>query len=137
MTNGGSGVGGGADTAPKGKRFACALIDLLVIPILLGVVAGLALIAVPENLRNFFLIAINIGWLIFRDAVFSPGRKMVGLKLASLDGSKPTISQIFIRNILIMIPFVLVAGYLVEIFFIAKKGNRLADGWAKTQVVTA
>src|SRR3990167_7695556 len=112
MANGGSEV-------PTGKRVIAALVDLLAIPILLGIVAGLLLLAVPEGIRNVLLIAINIGWLIFRDMGFLPGRRMVNLKLVSLDGSKITFAQAFIRNILLMIPFVLVVGYIVEIIFIA------------------
>ena len=139
MVNGGSGVIGGSssDSVPKGKRAISALVDLLAVPILLGILAGLILLAVPEGIRNVILIAINIGWLIFRDVVFSPGRKMMGLKLTALDGGKVTLGQAFIRNILLMVPFVLVIGYIVEIIFIFTKGNRLADGWAKTHVVSA
>ena len=138
MANGSSVAGGPAsDLAPKGKRFISALVDLLAIPILLGIVAGLILLAVPEGIRNVLLILINIAWLVFRDVVFSPGRKMVNLKLVGADGGKVTIGQAFIRNILLMIPFVLVVGYIVEIVFIATKGHRLADDWAKTRVVTA
>ena len=142
MVNGGSGMTGGSSTqgsesVPKGKRFVSALVDLLAVPILLGIVAGLLLLAVPEGIRNVLLVAINIGWLLFRDMVFSPGRRMVGLKLVGLDGSKVTLGQAFIRNILLMIPFVLVIGYIVEIIFISTKGNRLADTWAKTRVVSA
>ncbi len=129
-----NGVGG--DLAPKGKRVISALVDLLAVPILLGIVAGLILLAVPEGVRNILLIAINIAWLLFRDVVFSPGRKMVGLKLTTLDGGKVTIAQAFIRNILIMIPFVLVVGYIIEIIFVLSKGHRLADTWAKTKVTT-
>ena len=142
MVNGGSGMMGGSsaqgsESVPKGKRFVSALVDLLAVPILLGIVAGLLLLAVPEGIRNVLLVAINIGWLLFRDMVFSPGRRMVGLKLVGLDGSKVTLGQAFIRNILLMIPFVLVIGYIVEIIFISTKGNRLADTWAKTRVVSA
>ena len=132
-----NGVSLGQDSVPKGKRFVSALVDLLAIPILLGIVVGLLLLAIPEAIRNVILIAVNIAWLIFRDTVFSPGRKMVGLKLTSLSGDKVTLGQAFIRNILLMIPFVLVIGYIVEIIYIATQGNRLADGWAKTRVVNA
>ena len=132
-----NGITGGTEVAPKGKRFLSALVDLLIVPIILGVIAGLVLMAVPEAIRNILLIAINIGWLIFRDVVFSPGRKLVNLKIASADGGPVSIGQAFIRNILLMVPFVLVVGYIVEIVFIAWKGHRLADGWAKTKIVSA
>lgn len=138
MVNGSNVVGGSSDTsAPKGKRAIADLIDLLAVPILLGIVAGLVLIAVSEGFRNILLIIINIAWLLVRDLVFSPGRKIVGLKLASLDGNKVSLGQAFIRNILIMIPFVLVVGYIVETIFVFTKGHRLADLWAKTRVVSA
>lgn len=138
MVNGGSSFAGGlSSSAPKGKRVISALVDLLAVPILLGIIAGLILLAVPEGLRNVLLIAINIGWLIFRDVVFSPGRKMTGLKLVNADGGKVTLGQAFIRNILIMIPFVLVVGYIIETIYVLSKGHRLADLWAKTRVVLA
>ena len=130
-------MGSGAGSAPKGKRFAVAVIDLFFIPIILGVVAGLILLAVPELVRNILLVIINIGWLIFRDTVYSPGRSMVGLKLVSLTGEKVTLGQAFVRNILLIIPFVLVIGYILEIAMILGKGDRLADKWAKTRVTSA
>ena len=131
-------VGGGAGqpgAASKGKRMAAGVIDLILIPILLGIISGLLLLQTPEGIRNAILIIINIAWMIFRDSVFSPGRKMVGTKLVSLSGDKVTLAQAFIRNILLVIPFVLVIGYIVELVAVLTKGERVADGWAKTRVV--
>ena len=63
---------------------------------------------------------------------------MVGLKLISTtSGSKPSLGQAFIRNILLIIPFILVLGYVIEIISLLTKGDRVADGWAKTRVVEA
>ena len=123
--------------ASKGKRFAAGLIDLVVIPIVLGIVIGLVLLAAPDMVRSIVLVVVNILWLVFRDAVYSPGRAMVKIKLISLTGEKPTWLQALIRNILLIIPFVLVVGYIVEIVMLIAKGHRLADNWAKTQVVEA
>ncbi len=128
---------GESGVASKGKRFAAGVVDLILIPIVLGVVAGLLLLKAPEGIRNVLLILLNIAWMIFRDAVFSPGRKMVGTKLVNLAGGKVSIGQAFIRNILLIIPFVLVIGYLVELIALLVKGERVADGWAKTRVVEA
>jgi len=126
------------ELAQKGKRIAAAIIDLIIIPILLGIIVGVLLLAAPDGVRNTILILVNIGWLIFRDAVFSPGRKMVGTKIISAEGDgKVSVGQAFIRNILLIIPFVLVIGYIVEIIFVLTKGERLADSWAKTRVVAA
>jgi len=132
---GGSSV---AEVAPKGKRIAAAIIDLIIIPILLGIIVGVLLLAAPDGVRNTLLILVNIAWMIFRDAVFSPGRKMVGTCIKSTEGTgKVSIGQAFIRNILLIVPFVLVVGYIIEVVFLLTKGERLADGWAKTRVVNA
>ncbi len=131
------GFAGGPSVAPKGRRFAAGLVDLVLIPIVLGVIIGLVLLSVPEGLRNVILVLVNIAWLIFRDLVYSPGRAMVGLKLVSLTGDKVSLAQAFIRNILLLIPFVLVVGYIVELIALLVKGERIADGWAKTRVVSA
>jgi len=121
--------------ASKGKRFAAGLIDLVVIPIVLGIVIGLVLLAAPDMVRSIVLVLVNIIWLVFRDAVYSPGRAMVKIKIVSLTGEKVTWLQAVIRNILLIVPFVLVVGYIVEIVMLIAKGHRLADNWAKTQVV--
>ncbi len=127
----------GSAPAPKGKRFAAGVIDLIIIPIVLGVILGLLLLKVPETVRSVILVVVNIIWLIVRDVVYSPGRAMVGLKLISLSGSKVSLAQAFIRNILLIIPFVLVVGYIVEIIALISKGERVADRWAKTRIVQA
>ena len=130
-------LSGGQVSAPKGRRFAAGVIDLIIIPIVLGLILGLLLLGVPNGVRSIILVVVNIAWLIFRDAVYSPGRAMVGLKLVSLSGDKVSLSQAFIRNILLLIPFVLVVGYIVEIVALISKGERVADGWAKTRVISA
>ena len=128
---------GSEGVAPKGKRFAAGAVDLILIPIVLGLILGLLLIKVPETLRSLLLILVNIGWLLFRDTVYAPGRAIFGLKLKSLSGQKVTLVQALIRNILLIIPFVLLVGYIVEIIALATLGERVADRWAKTRVVLA
>ena len=135
MENFGGSLSGAS--APKGRRFAAGVIDLIIIPIVLGLILGLILLNVPEGIRSAILVIVNIAWLIVRDAVYSPGRAMVGLKLISLDGAKVTLVQSLLRNVLLIIPFVLVIGYIVEIVALIVKGERVADKWAKTQVVSA
>ena len=70
--------------ASKGKRFAAGVIDLVLVPILLGLVIGLLLVAAPDMIRSVILVVANIAWLVVRDAVYAPGRQMVGLKLMDL-----------------------------------------------------
>ena len=127
----------GPAVAPKGRRFAAGAIDLIIIPIVLGLLVGLLLLNVPEMIRSVILVLVNVAWLLFRDAVYSPGRAMVGLRLMSLSGPKVTPVQALLRNILLIIPFVLVVGYIVEIIALISKGERVADKWAKTRIVQA
>ena len=89
---------GEAQAAPKGRRFAAGVIDLVIVPILLGIVIGIMLLNVGDNVRSIILVGVNIAWLIFRDAVYSPGRAMVGLKLVSLTGDKASLGQAFLRH---------------------------------------
>ncbi len=132
-------VGGGAGLvlASKGKRIASDVVDLLFIPIIIGFVIAFLLIAVSEPVRNTVLIVVNVAWMLFRYLYFSPGRKMVGIKLVSLNGGKITASQAVIRNILLIVPFVLLVGYILETIMVLVKGERLEDGWAKARVVNA
>jgi len=137
-------VGGGPaipEGCSKGKRFLAAIFDLIIIPIILGVVAGLLLFAAPVAARNVILIVVNVAWMTLKDLMWdgaAPGKKMAGIKVISVEtGSKITVAQGFIRNILLIIPFVLVIGYIVEIIMLATKGERLGDLWAKTRVIPA
>ena len=123
--------------APKGKRILSDLFDLIFVPIALGVIAGLLMVSASEVARGIVMVVFNIGWLVFRDTVFAPGRKITGLKLVSLDGSQVTIAQALLRNILLIIPVVLLAGYIIEIISVLSRDERLGDRWAKTRVVTA
>lgn len=137
VQGGGEGLHG-QEAAPKGRRLASALIDLVIIPVLLGILAGIVLLAAPDPVRNVILIVVNIAWMIFRDTVYSPGRKMVGLKIVSTEtGEKPTLGQAFIRNVLLIIPFVLLVGYPLEAVMVIWTGARLEDKWAKCRVVVA
>ncbi len=132
-------VMGGSGFAPasKGKRILSDLFDLIFIPIVIGVVAGIALLNVGEAVRAGIMILLNVAWLVFRDAYFSPGRALTGLKIVSDTGARVTVVQALIRNVLLIVPVVLVIGYVIEIISVFSKGNRLADGWAKTHVVAA
>jgi len=87
----------------------------VVVPIVLGIVIGLALLSAPELARSLLLIAVNALWLVFRDAVWSPGRAMIKTKVISLTGAKVTWLQALIRNTFLIVPFALVPGYICEI----------------------
>ncbi|MBI4710900.1 MAG: hypothetical protein HY767_00300 [Candidatus Omnitrophica bacterium] len=61
--------------ASKGKRFAAGNVDLIAMPIILGILIGLTLLAAPDAVRSIALVIVNVIWLVFRDVVFSVGRK--------------------------------------------------------------
>jgi uncharacterized RDD family membrane protein YckC len=128
-------------SAPVGKRIVAGLIDFVVAPVVIGIVLGLLFVvlgnAIPESVRSIILILANIIWLIVRDTVFAPGRLIMKLKLVSLSSDKVSLGQAVLRNILLIIPVVLIVGYILELVWVCVKGNRLADSWAKTQVVEA
>ncbi len=128
-------MSGGGSSAPLRRRIASGIIDLIDMPILLGVLMGLVLFRAPEGARNVILVVVNILWLVFRDLVFSPARYMTDLKLVSQTGEKVTIVQAFLRNILLIIPFVLIVGYIAELIHVIIKGERIGDKIAKTKVV--
>ena len=127
--------------APVGKRIVAGLIDFIVAPIVIGIVLGLLFVllgnALPEAARSIILVAANVAWLLVRDTVFAPGRLIMKLKLVSLTSEKVTFKQALLRNILLVIPVVLIVGYILELVWVCVKGHRLADDWAKTQVVEA
>ncbi|MBU1862165.1 MAG: RDD family protein [Candidatus Omnitrophica bacterium] len=138
-------VGGSSEpeAASKGKRFLAAIFDLVVIPVLLGVVAGLILLNASVGVRNGVLIIVNVFWMSCRDLFngAGPGKRMAGIKVISAETKQPLTfanwGQGFMRNILLVIPFVLIVGYIIEIIFLITKGERICDKWAKTKVVVA
>ena len=145
----------GAPPASRRMRFAADFIDLLIIPAILGGVFGLLLLAASDLIRDSLLTLVYVAWILCRDLYFSPGRWMVGLKLISVggeaeisffglfkifsfktaeSGSKPSILQIFWRNVWVY-PYVLVVGYLIEIVGLSIKKERFMDLAARTRVV--
>ncbi len=125
--------------ASLGARFLASLFDLVVIPILLGIIFGLLFFAAAPTLRNIVLVFVNIAWTCLRDirGGVGPGKKMAGIKVVTVDGGTPTLGQHILRNILIWVPFILLIGFIIEVFmiFVLRK-DRLGDQWAKTKVVS-
>lgn len=122
--------------ASKGRRFTSALIDLILIPVLLGAFLGLFTFwFLGTAAFNFLFYFAYVAWVIFRDTVFSPGRALMHIELISQTGKEVTVEQAFKRNLLIIIPFIGIIGYLIEIISLTMTGERVMDSWAKTTVV--
>ena len=136
----GGSLSSGSSPVPKGKRFLADLIDLIAVPVVLGVIFGILLLVlhVPERINTILLIVVNVAWMMVRDLLWAPGRKLMGLKLVGIGGDKVLLWQALVRNLLLILPGVLVLGYPVEaITVFLVKGDRLMDGLAKTRVVMA
>lgn len=135
---GGSAGAGNLAPAPLKKRFAADVIDLIIVPILLGVIFGflLLMVDVGDTASEIVLGIVYVLWIFARDFWFSPGRWMVGLKLISTrsPGAPVTYLDVLKRNILLL-PYILVVGYLVETVALFVKGERILDRFAGTRVV--
>jgi len=122
----------------KKRRFLAALIDLLVIP-------AIFIVAVTVSLRSelplYVQVFFNVVWLSIRDmwGGAGPGKRVMHLQVVLQETGEPLSKQTLVhgvlRNLLLMIPFVLVLGYFVEVLMLAVRGERLGDAMAKTTVV--
>ncbi len=134
-------------TSLKLRRLGSAMIDIILIPALVGVLMGLLLHNMAEAESTKYLRAVSVAFavLLQRDFIYSPGRHLLGLHL--VDTKKGNLicfyqGNIFlnllkstVRNILLFIPFVLVVGYILEAVMVVWKGNRLMDLVAGVKVV--
>jgi len=130
------------------KRLLAAFIDLAILPLLIGLGVGIFLSNVDESTRTKTLSAVGVllSYIVFfRDFIYSPGRHIFGLDLVN---SKTKVRvcfyrgnillnllKAFLRNVLFVIPLVLVIAYIVETFMVFKKGHRLTDRWLGTEVI--
>lgn len=74
----------GGPSVSKARRFASDWADLIIIPVILGFVMGILTSFIQQEIiRNTLLIVMNVAWLLFRDAVFSPGRILKGRKITT------------------------------------------------------
>ena len=131
---------GGDDQVGLGARFLASLFDLVIIPIVLGVIFGFIFFNAPTGMRNTVLVFVNVVWTCFRDLMggAGPGKRMAGIKVVDANGNAPSIVQLVIRNVLLWIPFVLIVGFIIEsvMIFILRK-DRLGDRFAKCKVVSS
>lgn len=71
----------------KARRFASDFTDLIIMPVFLGLMAGLllaetyAIAPISEFTRSMILSILNMVWFIFRDWIYSPGRHYLARKI--------------------------------------------------------
>lgn len=137
---------------PKGqrglkiRRLIAAGIDLILYPLIFGILMGISFLGVETFFRNQALFWTNIigNALIWRDYIFSPGRYFLGLRLVSVNNEAPMVIcssrfgsnlvKVILRNLFLLIPFVLVVGYAFEVVMVLITGNRFSDRIAGTTV---
>jgi uncharacterized RDD family membrane protein YckC len=126
-----------ARPALDNKRVAAAAIDLFVV-FFVGVLLGLLAGGYTSGAR-----AITIAWALYYYFAFEAltgqtlGKKVMGLRVANVDGSPPEMRQIAIRSVLRLIDGVGV--YLVGLIAMLASGDRrqrLGDMAAKTIVTS-
>lgn len=118
----------------KGKRFLAYFIDAIIIGVLVYVIAVFAL-GMDFMTAGFILSIINFALFLFRDLVFngqSLGKKVLGYKVANLDGTQPSTVSLILRNISLFSFLALVDCILV---LIGK--DRIGDMISKTKLVNA
>ena len=129
------------------RRAAAALIDIGVILVLLGIVAGLFgdqnATGVREKIGGrgptglFLLLTFLYFFLSELAWAQTIGKRVLKLKVALLDGTKPATGPILVRNLIRIIDWLPVA-YLVgfiSAFATGPRRQRLGDIAAKTHVV--
>jgi uncharacterized RDD family membrane protein YckC len=131
-----------------GRRIAAALIDVAIIFILLGLVAGLfgnetaANNTISAKLRGepgalFFLL--TFAYFVGTELLWAQtiGKRVMKLRVVRIDGTKPGVGPIVIRNVVRLIdwlPSLYVFG-AIAVFATGERRLRLGDMAAKTKVV--
>ena len=130
-----------------GRRIAAGLIDLgivLVIALLVGGIFGNEPAAdAPDSARfgaldRLLVIGLVFAYYWLTETVWAQtvGKRVMKIRVASLDGSKPTAGATFVRTLLRLIDgiFFYAVG-LIVIFATGERRARLGDLAAKTKVV--
>ena len=130
-----------------GRRIVAALLDILVLAILfvvMGVLFGDSKADDGEasvNLEGgaaFLYFAIVLGYYIVAEAVWGKtlGKRLMGLRVAKLDGSAPGTGGSLVRNLLRIVdslPFLYLIGLIVML--VTEKKQRIGDLAASTVVI--
>jgi uncharacterized RDD family membrane protein YckC len=109
------------------KRKTAFVIDYIIMGFLLTIIS----VVVPKNiLKDYPIMEICLVVLVITRDIWgaSIGKMAEGLTIMTTNGKKPTISQLVIRNIPMII-------FVVEILRLNQGKQRLGDVWARTEVV--
>lgn len=127
--------------ASVGDRILAHLIDRVIL-ILYSVAVVAALLNADVELWYVWVVLLGFPWLFFNLAfeIFmngqSPGKQVLKIKVARLDGTPPTIGDYILRWIFGLLEFYVLSGAIaVVVIAMGGKGQRLGDIVAGTAVV--
>ncbi len=132
------------NVAGIGERIAAYLIDwviLLAYIFIAAIILGATGAAGGEDWVVVMILFLpftlyHLLWETFWDGK-TPGKKIMKIKVAKLDGSKPVFSNYLVRWLLRMIDIALVSGGVAVVMILVRgKGQRLGDMAAGTTVIS-
>ncbi len=120
---------GGLIDATPGLRFANLIIDEILYLVLCFVVGALAAVLGVPKLATMLTWPLLIGYYVFFEGIFAatPGKMITRTRVVQVDGTKPTIGQVFGRTFSRFVPF--------EAFSFLGSRTGWHDRWSGTRVV--
>ena len=133
-----------------GRRIGAAVIDIgiiIVIVLLVGGIIGNDTAAdAPDSARfgtldRLVILALLFGYYMVTETVWNQtiGKRVLGIRVVSADGSKPTPGAILIRTVLRIVdafPAFYLVGF-ISMYATGSRRQRVGDIAAKTRVVAA
>ena len=121
----------GLPDAKQGTRLLHFIIDYVLYIGVCFVIGVVSVLIDQEELATFLTWPALIGYYVFFEGVFAatPGKMIMGSRVVQLDGSKPTLGQVFLRTIIRFVPF--------EAFSFLGSTSGWHDRWSKTRVIRA
>ncbi|MGH2897678.1 MAG: RDD family protein [Solirubrobacteraceae bacterium] len=131
-----------------GRRVVAAVIDVAIIVVLLGVVAGLlgnddaadaSLAAKLSGGPGMLFFALTLLYFVATELAWAQtvGKRVMKLRVVRLDGTKASAGPVVIRNVVRLfdwLPFLYILG-AIAVFATGERRARLGDIAAKTKVV--
>ena len=122
------------EIASVGQRFGALVIDMLII---VGVMIAFTLTALFSGLNEMVAVIWLLGLFLFRNGYFlafemsaraaTPGKRAMGLRVASRDGGRLRFEAIFTRNVLRELELFLPLSAMLAVPLSGGGGN--VDGW--------
>ena len=115
--------------AKPGLRFANLIIDYVLYSVLCFAIGALSVMVGYPQLAAVLTWPALLGYYVFFEGVFNatPGKMITRTRVVQIDGSKPTIGQVFGRTLSRFVPF--------EVFSFLGSGSGWHDRWSRTRVV--